>query len=227
MMIRNLKALGLAFFAVFAMTAVAASAAQASVHLKINSGETTGTIKVTQDTTKPTQLFETDVGAVECEGFHAHYAGSATLSSASTLEEVKYTECTVGGLAIAEVNFGTCDYTLSAPLEETGTDARGSVTLGPSGCGPVTITVKAPLSCTITVPGGQTFTNAITYTDVATGGIKEITGHANVTTGIHYSYSGTACGTGSGTTNGSYEGTFTATGYKTNGTQVNLETATT
>ncbi len=213
-MIRNLKALGLGLAAAFALSALGASAAQAQEgdHMQCGNGEGTCTVKVVTDPDKKNQKFTTKVGAVECKTFNAEYKGDKTINEDATLEEVEYGSCTVGGAVPASVNFGSCDYTLNAPLDTVEGHGQGDVTIGPGGCS-VTISVSAPFECTITVPGGQTFENAITYTEVETEGNKEITGHASTNT-INYSWSGPACGSGSDSA-GKYEGTFTASAWNT------------
>ena len=214
-MIRNLRALGIAFVAVFAMSAVAASAAHATAaHIRAGEGVGNAEIVVEQDPTVPTQTFKTHAGNVTCAKFSAVYNGVATAKTA-TLEKVAYTECELGGLA-ATVNFGTCDYTLGEgeTFEAMG---RGPVTLGPAGC---EVTIKT-LKCTVTVKGAQTFANAITYTNVqTTGKPEEITGHASTNT-IEYTTSATCPGGAITLNTGVYEGTFTARAFQGGG-QVNL-----
>jgi len=227
-MIRNLKALGIAFVAVFAMSAIAASGAQATnAHLKCTTEEPSCVVELTEhpNPVLGVQVFETVLGVVECSEFDAVYEGASTATGNSTLEEVEYNNCEAFGIE-AEVDFGTCDYTLAAPFETVAGHGQGDVTIGPAGC-VVTIIVGStaePL-CEIFVEGAQPFEDAITYTNVETNGKEEITGHANAN-GIEYSWEGLICGEGEDNT-GTYEGTFTAKAFKTpsaGGAQVNLTT---
>ena len=118
-MIRNLKALGIAFVAVFATSAVAVSAAHATAtHFQTNGGTGTATITVEQHPDVVAQTFKTKAGNVLCEKFSAMATEATATSPTATLKEMKYSECELGGLA-ATVNFeakaGTpCDYTLSS-----------------------------------------------------------------------------------------------------------------
>lgn len=229
---RKLRALPLALLAALAITAIASASAQASDHLRCgapNPGTETCEIRVTQDPNKPAQTFTTALGSVVCQEFHAHYKGPATLNSDSTLTGVEYKgNCEFAGVE-AEVNFGTCDYKLTSPIDTIEEHGQGNVILGPEGC-KVTIVVGAPAEpiCELTVPGGQTFTNAITYTETETSGIEEVTGHAS-TKEIEYVVSGECVGGGEiPLEGGSYEGTFTAKAFNTAGTQqTNLTTAVT
>ena len=220
-MIRNLRALGIAFVAVFAMSAVAASAAHATAaHFKANTGAETAEIKFTADPNEPTQTFKTHAGNVTCPEVHGIYKGLATTASA-TFTEIKYTECELAGLA-ATVNFEgvagkPCGYTLTAGNTETEPGkSTGNVTLEPAGCKVIINTLK----CTVTVEGEQEFKESITYQNVKTS-FEEITANATVK-GIKYTTSATCPGGGGPFNNGEYNGKITAKGYTTAGTQVNL-----
>jgi hypothetical protein len=247
-MTRNLKALGIALAAAFAVYAVAASAAYAtSAHVRCDEGkpEKECTIQIeAHPTEKGTQRFKVPaIGTIECTIFDAHAIVPETASVNVTLTPTPgppihktYEGCTVGGLGKAEVNFHEgagppteCHFTLTAPLttatsEPTG-HATGGVILGPAGC-EVTITTTKPEACTITVKGEQSFPEAITYTSVKTPEkLEELTIHAEVKPnaegkkGIKYSY---VCTLKKGEgEDGSYEGTLTARGF-TEGVQKNL-----
>ncbi len=182
--------------------------------MQCGSGEGTCTVKVEADPSKKNQKFTTRIGAFECKSFNALYKGDKTINEDATLEEVEYGNCPVGGAVPASVNFGSCDYTLLVPIEAVEGHGQGDVAIGPEGCS-VTISISAPFECTITIPGGQTFENAITYTQVETEEAEktEVTGHIDLE-GLEYSWSGPACGSGSDNA-GKYEGTFTASAWNT------------
>jgi hypothetical protein len=239
-MTRNLKALGIALAAAFAVYAVAASAAYAtSAHVRCDEGlaeECTIEIEA-HPTEKGTQKFRVPIiGTVECTKFDAHAIVPETVTGNATLTPTPgppihktYEGCSVGGLGTTTVNFHEgagppteCHFTLTAPLttatsEPTG-HATGGVTLGPANC-EVTITTTKPEACTITVKGEQSFPEAITYTSVkTTGKPEELTIHVNASE-IKYSY---VCTNKKGEgKDGTYEGTLTARGF-TNGVQKNL-----
>jgi hypothetical protein len=235
-MTRNLKALGIALAAAFAMYAVAASAAYAtSAHVRCDEGkpEKECTIEIeAHPTEKGTQKFKVPaIGTVECTKFDAHAIVPETVTGNAALTPTPgppihktYEGCSVGGLGTTTVNFhegeaNECHYTLTAPLttatEKPTGHATGGVTIGPKGC-IVTITTTKPEACTITVEGEQSFPEAITYTTVETPGKpEELTIHVNASK-IKYSY---VCTLKKGEgEDGTYEGTLTARGL-TNGVQ--------
>ena len=220
-MIRNLRALGIAFVAVFAMSAVAASAAHATAaHFRCG---TTGTlscnITVEQDPNKPTQLFKTHAGNVSCQKFHAIGPFSGT-GPEITLTELEYKECELAGLAATVTVPKGCHYTLtSGETEAEPEKSTGNVTLAVTAGESCKIEIKT-LKCTVTVNGPQTFKNAVTYENVKTTH-EEITGHATVNS-IEYTTAAT-CPGGAGTfKDGVYEGTFTAKAFETSGPQTEL-----
>jgi hypothetical protein len=222
-MIRNLKALSLALAAVFALSAVAASGAQAtSAHPECTHVETC-VVKVTQhpdSETLGTQIFNVPgLGPVKCKGVHFHYKGAATVTETATLTGTTaknpYTECTFLGLE-AEVNFEAvvgkpCGYTLKFPAETVVSGhATGEVRLEPAGC---KVKIVVP-KCTVTVEGEQKFPGAVTYTNVKTGERETITGHVDTGETIKATGTGELCENYS-TTKGRYTGTFTAEALNT------------
>jgi hypothetical protein len=209
-MIRSLKLLGVVVAAAFAMSAVAASGAQAFTQFTCTS-EPTCIAKFSQDPTEPKQTFETHAGRLVCSEFSGHGMGTSG-ESEITIESPAYNECESEETELsASVNFGTCDYVAFA---------NGEVELNPSTC---TVTITGGGGCTTTVPGGQRFSSSgtaapfnkpLTFTNVETGGIMEVTIHVHAT-GIHYSTSSNCPGGGGSFTNGTYIGKVTAQGYKT------------
>jgi hypothetical protein len=228
-MTRNLKTFGIAFAAVFAVAAVAASAAQAQTDpAHVTAGANSGYIEVTEHPNATTQLFVTDLGSVSCDGFTGtgHYEGGeggTTTFEKLTLEEVEYyEECNLAG-SEAEVNFDGCHYTLENPSWDTeAEDGKSDVTIGPESCA---VVISVPITgCEVVVPGGQTFKNALTYTNVKTDQKEELTIHANVQDEIRYEY---YCDANTENKlyeaeNGTYEGTLTAKAFDTNDQQVDL-----
>lgn len=225
-MIRNLKAIGIAVVAVFAMSALVASAAHATeARVKCGNDITKQcTIKVTHDPTAPNGVFKTKAGNVECEKFSAN-SGPVTDGeklSSLTLTELKYEECELGGLvAVVSVPSG-CHYTLnSGNTIETG--ATGSVTVAQTVGTVCEIKITAG-ACTVTVkPQGPL--NSVTYTNAKTATLEEITAHANVEK-IKYTTSAGCPGGAGEAEDGKYEETITAKGFLKEGsvetTQTNL-----
>jgi poly(3-hydroxybutyrate) depolymerase len=215
-MTRNLKALGLALVAAFAMSAVAASAAQAeAAHFTATSPTGFVTLHATQDPDNPGQEFEVNSGLTECDIVTA--TGTAPNTAASvTVHDVTYTgdyfeggnECEAFGLE-SEVEFNGCEYEFHAgTIVNPGTSA-GSVDLVCAGENEVEIVVAGGL-CTVSVPP-QTGINGITYHTVETNEIEEITVEAH-SSNIKYSESG-ACGSGTDT-NGVYNGRSTVKAFE-------------
>jgi hypothetical protein len=219
-MIRKAKALGFATVVVLAVSAVGASGAQAFTNFTCETTAATCKVTIEQHPADGAALnkqkFTTDNGAIVCEKFMAESMGNVTEPTV-TLTNISYTECTAFGLEGATVNF---EGTPGTPCHYTA-NVNGNVSIGPAGCS-VTITIPG---CTTTVSGGQTFTGALTYTNVQTSGQQmEVTIHAETGEAIHYSWSGAACPVGSSgsDTNGKYKGTLTARAFKTDGTPIGL-----
>jgi hypothetical protein len=105
-MIRKFKTLGVAFVAVLAMSAVVASAAQATNFTA--SGYPTS---FTAESGKGNDTFKTEAGTVECK---SHFSG--TLSAASENVDItpSYSGCTAFGFLNAEVTVpAACKYRLN------------------------------------------------------------------------------------------------------------------
>jgi hypothetical protein len=232
-MIRNLKTLGIAFAAVFAVTAVAASAAQAQVDdVDLTAAANPAYITVEADPSEPAQVFTTAVGSVSCEEFtgeSGELSGEegSTEFTELTLTKIAYSgNCELAGNE-AEVDFDGCHYTISNGKLDTGTGKLTSdVALTPTGetCS-VTITVPVT-GCEVTVEGDQTFKGALTYTEVETGTKKEQTIHANTD---KIAYTVKCPGFEEEFEGGSYEGTLTAKAYSdaSHTKQVDLKTVVT
>jgi hypothetical protein len=191
-MTRNLKALGLALVAVFAMSALVTSAASAAEFH--SEGENT-TVTASQVNT---HVFKTTAGEVTCA--KATFSGTQAAKTASSITvNATYSECHInffGSKVSATVNMNGCDYVLYA--------SNKADIVCPAG---KKIVVSAA-GCTVEV-GGQTGKTTVSYTN------KE-NKHIDITpnlTGISYNHTGFTCGTGSGTT-GTYTGTTTASGNK-------------
>lgn len=188
---RNLKTFGALVAAVFAITAVAASAAQAEPMFNSEAEETNLTATNTN-----VHHFSNGTFDVTCET--ASFTGS---QSGTTATEVtihpSYSNCHVvvfGFKLSATVNFTTCDYRFTA-------DGEVHIVCGTEGD---YIHVEAA-GCNITIPE-QSIANAATYSN--NGSHVDVSSNA---TGIAYKQSGSTCGTKEGT-NGSYTGDATVEG---------------
>lgn len=213
-MTRNLKVLGLGLIAAFAMAAMAASAAHA-IEARFTCGTNTKqecTIQATHlpGVEIPPGVFKTHAGNVECEEFNAVSTVKDGLElSELTLTELKYAECELGGLFATVVVSKGCHYTLF-PGETILLSATGSVDVSatPEGC---VIRIIAG-ACEVTVKS-QTGKKSITYTNVNTFSIEEITAHANIEK-IIYTTSASCPGGAGSFLDGKYEDTLTVKGFK-------------
>ena len=217
-MIRNLKALGLAFVAVLALGAVAASGAQAEKPAHFTAEAGTTTIKGTGETAISHQVFTTTAGKVECEG-HFTNRGAFNLTDTQLTMNAEYTGCTPFFGAEPKVSMGSCHYTFTAGTYGPAGTSVGSVHLV---CANETepITITAP-GCTVTVKGPQTLSKVHYQTKTnATTGKTDVTVSPEVSN-IAYSHTGFLCGTGSGTT-GTYTGPATIEGFNEKGKATNI-----
>jgi len=209
---KNLKILGLALVAVFAMSAVVASAASAAVEFTSESEPTV----LTGHQEGAGDVFHTMGGNVTCTT--ATYVGSqaGTHSTDATVTPT-YTGCTAFGFLNVPIHTNECQYTFTAG-STVSSNFEGSVhIICPEN---KSIEVTAP-GCRITV-GTQTPTGGtITYTNVGAGAAAELTLDVALT-GIHYieDENGGGCySPGETTTDGTYTGHAIVKGENNSGVQ--------
>jgi len=201
-MTRYLKVLGLTLVAAFAMSAVVASAASAAnfnFHSEGTSTVLTGTQHAGSD------VFKTDGGTVSCSS--ATYTGSQTGSTAESVEVTPtYSGCTAFGFINVPIHVNGCKYKFAT----SETKYQGAVHII---CATKPIEITSP-GCTVTVgtgtPGGKA-----TYTNVGSGTTREVTVDVALT-GINYVEDNNGGGcvgpTGTTKTNGTYSGAALVTG---------------
>jgi hypothetical protein len=230
---RNLKALGLAIVAVFAMSAIVAQAAQAKFDtLKTFPTQEHVFLQGEADPTEPNQVFTTVTGgfSVTCTGLSL----TATVADKSTESEGEpsYTGCS-SPIGSASVRSNGCTYKFTS---ETNASEHAVVhVICPTG---KEIEIETG-GCVVFVEGGQTLTG-IHYTNVQTGAAeKEM--HLTLTTtsemNIHgHSNGAFACSLGgvpSTFTEATYKGKATVKAFEDNAgvkgaaTGVTYETLTT
>jgi hypothetical protein len=186
-MIPKFKALGLAFAAVFAMTAVLASAAQAAPVFTSNPG--TQAVTGSQE---GTHVFTTSLGVVKCTT--AHFTGNASGTSATLLElTTDYTNCTLAGTFPVDVDeTGKWIFTVGTTAAGSGQVHITTTTL--------TVTSAGSVVCTIHVPaqtvGGQQYTNT-------SANVVQV---HTASTGIVYHATGAGCTAQGQFANGQYTG---------------------
>ncbi len=181
-MTRKIKTLGVALFAVLALTAVMASAASAASYTA-SSYPVTGTAisEVGND------VFTTEGGTVECKShFHATLGGT----SKDLTVEPTYSGCKAFGFLSAEVT--GCKYTFTEP---TGTAPNFTVQVHVIGA----CTIKAS-TCHVTVPV-QGPLNHVGITNLATGDVSVKATVSNInytvnTDGFLCPFNGTGAKTG-------------------------------
>lgn len=216
-MTSKLKVLGLAFVALFAMSAITASAASATpAHFTVDSLTSNAFLTGFQDPAEPEQIFITEFGEVNCNIVSAKATAPKTSETIET-SEVKYTsnyfgntKCEAFGLE-AEINFNGCNYLFHAGEFVSAGHSTGSVDLVcPSG---KSVKIITP-TCTVTV-AAQAGLGPVTYTQVGSAP-SDITLDAEIE-GIAYSGSGATC---SGSFNeGIYFGKATIKAYEDNGSE--------
>jgi len=175
-MSRNLKALGLALVASFAMSAVVASAASAEAYsFKADTVPTT----LTGNQHAGNDVFTTDTGTVSCN--IATYEGTQTVTPTNSVTvKPSYGECRAFGLFNVPIHVNGCEYKFTAGTKVSG-NYEGTVDIVcPTG---KFIEVTAP-GCLVTV-GAQNNLGKVTYTNIGIGATKEVTVDVNIT-GLAY-----------------------------------------
>jgi hypothetical protein len=227
-MTRNLKALGLALVAVFAMSAVAASSAPA---LHFTGG--TGITKV-DGAQVGLNVFTANGSPIECE--EATFSGTvvATTTTEQTITPT-YNKCRFASKTVnTTVDMNGCAFILTIP---NAANVNNPVHVEcPTGTGTIThngvantkvIIVTIPGLCEFTIPEQTPTTGGVKYEAGTSGGKKDVTVNASIT-GIHYTTHGN-CQILSGKatdftwSDGTYNGKITFTGTNGAGGAVDIE----
>lgn len=199
-MTNKLKVLGLALVAVFAMSAVAASAASANQFMSEGNVETS--ISASQE---GEHVFTVDGASVTCEVAEFNSTGPVASPATSVKVAPTYEECTAFTFFTAKIQTEGCYYNLHVGATG-GIEYTGSLDLE---CEEGHEIVIAAGTCEAKVPGGQTF-NGIGYAN----GSGTVTIGANVSgIEVNKTKDGFLCPfSGKGAAEGSYEGTTVASG---------------
>jgi len=220
---RKLKALGLALFAAFALSAMTASGASAAE--EFHSSEAHTILDVTQDGTEGSitgqQIFETTVGKLSCTGVEA----SVTLT-AKTLSEITavptYTKCNkiengAEGL-VTHVKFTSCDYLFTS--KKSGTHSQVHIQCSTPGDHiHVNATFLGSEVQCVTIPPQTPTGGGVTYHPVGSAPKRTLTIEATVT-GIEYTEKG-ICGSAVAN-NGIYNGNVLVQGTNTNNEEIDI-----
>ena len=202
-MIRNLKTLGLAVMAMFALTAVAASAAQAiEFHSEIENTTITASTEAGSNS-----VFDAAGASISCAS--GTFTGSQVAKTSPTLTVTPaYSGCTFLEVLNVPVNMNGCQYTFSA---------NGEVAVTGESCTAITFEAKL---CKVEV-GKQGNLKEVTYTNAGTGTGRDVTVTPHVT-GITYTSSG-LCPKNGTFSDGNYtSGNATAKGENSKGVQVGV-----
>jgi hypothetical protein len=235
---RNLKVLGLAMVASFALSAVVASAASANANYWFTSDAAPGATTIlkgeqTKHGASEGDRFVVDGGTVRCET--THYTGSAATNTVTTLTlTAEYSGCKFGAFS-ASVNMGNCDYLIHTdPNGDTTNGSYDTISTITCTSGDITITVSSAgtTKCIVHVPAQTLGTGLVGTTGLTPGGVHDIIAHIDFST-ITYTQTG---GTGLGacpnlgateTHNGLYEGEATLTGFNVGGGATDITMSTT
>jgi hypothetical protein len=211
-MTRKLKVLGLTVVTSLALSAVGASAAQATFSFTAPEGavDLTGS-QATQN------VFTTGGGEVKCNT--AQFVGTNTAASAQTQTITPhYSSCTAFGFT-AHVNATPCTYVFSTPTikikagEYTGAPPQVNC---PAGGITITPTFFGSSVCTATIGTHTPTSGHVIYKNEGAGTTRDVLVTSTVE-GIHYTSTGGVCGeSGKTLTDGKYTGSVTLKGFKHN-----------
>jgi hypothetical protein len=212
-MIRNLKVMGLALVAMFAMAATMASAASAEesfVHTaEIETGELTAKVMATNNGEGAHTFTAGLNGTISCNT--ATFTGTSFVTSPQSTIEVapSYTDCTFLSVPAVQVNMTGCTYKFETPSNKEGS----VLVVCPKG---QKIHFEASL-CKVEV-GPQTVGN-VTYTNLPTTPAS-VTVTSKVT-GITYT-AGVGCAVPGTFNNGTYSGSAITTAITPGGIPVGV-----
>jgi hypothetical protein len=213
-MIRNLKVLSLALMAVFAMSAITASAAFAQPELHSEVAATT--LKGEQ---VGTNVFHAGAGHdVECTT--VKYEGTTTAAT-EAISEVRptFSGCKAFGFATTDVNTNSCTlfiyWSLTTVYWENSTHTGNCPSID------LTPTFLGSSVCTVKVKPPRTTEYPVDIANEGSGTTRDVK-ITSTATGIPYEeLSGGGCGVGSGT-NGEQTGSVTTKGFNSLGAQVGI-----
>ena len=224
-MIRNLKIFGLALVAVFAMSALVASAASANAAYWFTSDGDWTALSGSQGATPDT--FTTDAGTLSCTT--ATYSGSTAATTTTTMKLApSYGGCTLKPLpGTATIDMNGCEYEFHADGQTTtggvpnGKFDTETTIVCPTTTSPshvthditVTVVLAGVNKCTIHIEE-QNLGTGIVLTN-AGGGLSATVSFSNIK---YVQTAGTGegkCATTSTTSNGGYSGSATISGKNT------------
>jgi hypothetical protein len=215
---RNLKVLGLALTAVFAMSAMAAAGASAQTPATFSYGPNSGALIASA---KTPQVFTTDVGELTCKKIATETNTSKFTSNSELTATVKplYTECSKESTTLV-VDFTKCHYKFYAAT--TGEHANVDIVCDSPSEKPHVKAVVLGFQLNCVTVEQQTVNGAVSYANTTEGGVTDVDVKATATN-IKYTIEG-VCHEGSEPTttgNGTYTGEVTVRAENTAGEIVN------
>jgi hypothetical protein len=207
-MIRNLKMLGLALVAVFAMSSLVASSALATLPDTDAIVSESVPVKLTGAQENGLSKFTLAGQAVECTTASVNATVAATTVTEVLTEVPSYGGCTYAG-AGATVNMNGCKYRLTGTTKTDG-DAKADVVC--EGTNKIELTLNA-IACKVFV-ATQEAEEGYTITTVGTGTTRELTLHITAkakVTSLGDPAEGVTCASLTNGT-GTLEGTYIVTG---------------
>jgi hypothetical protein len=190
-MTRKFKTLGVALFAVLALTAVSASAASAA-NYTASGYPTTGTAESTVGNNTVT----TEAGTIECK---THMEATLAAPSPTLTVKAAVTNCRAFGFLEATVQMNTCDYLFTEPkLIKTHEYTAAVHVKCTNAASPITITAA---TCKLTIGEQSPSGHVIIINDTAAGDVKvraAMSGikYTVVTDGFGCPFAGTGAKTG-------------------------------
>jgi hypothetical protein len=214
-MIRNLKVLGLAVVAVCAMSAMMASAAQATPTWWFKSDAATGKKTTLTGVQIGENIFKTTAGDVKCE--EAHFTGSAIgpTQTSVTLHPV-YNKCTAFGFG-ATVDTTGCNYI----FDNSTTKFVATTTIECEAGKEITVVAKLAGITKCTVHIGPQDVGGVALKN----GASDIIAEVNLTAIAYTHTAGVGAGAciSGGAANGSYTGGATVSGFNEAGGATAIE----
>lgn len=203
---RNLKVLGLAFMAMFALSAVMASAASADEFTAEKYPVT-----LTGKNTTANDTFVTTTGNVNCK--QAAYHGTVSGPTTKVFVTPSYNECTAFGFpAVIDVNECQYVFNVAAGAATTG-DADLVCEKGSVKSITVTAIGAGTVKCIVTVLPQSDILGTVTYSNTGSGTTQEVDVEVGLS-GIDYSHT-KGTGVGACTAGSATNGTLAAKGIVT------------
>lgn len=219
-MIRNLKVLGLALVAVFAMSAVAASGASAATEFHCES--VTANCWVTAEQSGPNEFTSPAVSATGVKCNTVKFEGTAPKTTKTIEVTPEYKNCTAFGFATTDIKHNGCKYHLELTdvIDHT-TDGTpfGTITTEIKCTGTnkieITPTLFGASVCTVTVGPQMLKPSEIDVENVAGSNPMDMI-LTSTLEGIAYTVDGEGCKSGSAGphTDGKLHGKVTAKGFE-------------